>query len=141
MYFRARAEIAAAKLALGTALYVAILLTAQSYPTAAGMMLTFPALNGFTLSLVARDKLADTARIMLLLPIVNCLLCAGYIVAFVHFARESDQSLAWQLLPGVAILWLIAAIALGVKRIFFFQAEDGIRDRNVTGVQTCALPI
>src|SRR6266516_4017732 len=25
--------------------------------------------------------------------------------------------------------------------IFFFQAEDGIRDRTVTGVQTCALPI
>src|SRR5207249_6677967 len=24
---------------------------------------------------------------------------------------------------------------------FFFQAEDGIRDRNGTGVQTCALPI
>src|SRR5699024_11346311 len=24
---------------------------------------------------------------------------------------------------------------------FVFQAEDGIRDRNVTGVQTCALPI
>src|SRR5699024_11609594 len=24
---------------------------------------------------------------------------------------------------------------------FFFLAEDGIRDRNVTGVQTCALPI
>src|SRR5699024_11597679 len=26
-------------------------------------------------------------------------------------------------------------------QVFFFQAEDGIRDRNVTGVQTCALPI
>src|SRR5207249_8601908 len=26
-------------------------------------------------------------------------------------------------------------------RRYFFQAEDGIRDRNVTGVQTCALPI
>src|SRR5438876_11817475 len=25
--------------------------------------------------------------------------------------------------------------------IFFFQAEDGIRDGRVTGVQTCALPI
>src|SRR3712207_7286115 len=25
--------------------------------------------------------------------------------------------------------------------IFFFQAEDGIRDIGVTGVQTCALPI
>ena len=24
---------------------------------------------------------------------------------------------------------------------FFVQAEDGIRDRDVTGVQTCALPI
>src|SRR5699024_11490656 len=28
-----------------------------------------------------------------------------------------------------------------VISLFFFQAEDGIRDRNVTGVQTCALPI
>src|SRR2546429_7279306 len=27
------------------------------------------------------------------------------------------------------------------ERIFFFQAEDGIRDVAVTGVQTCALPI
>src|SRR5579862_6377750 len=26
-------------------------------------------------------------------------------------------------------------------RVFFFQAEDGIRDGTVTGVQTCALPI
>src|SRR5256885_667194 len=25
--------------------------------------------------------------------------------------------------------------------LFFFQAEDGIRDSKVTGVQTCALPI
>src|SRR5690625_6257882 len=25
--------------------------------------------------------------------------------------------------------------------LFFFQAEDGIRDGHVTGVQTCALPI
>src|SRR4051794_41719771 len=27
------------------------------------------------------------------------------------------------------------------SRAFFFQAEDGIRDGRVTGVQTCALPI
>src|SRR5699024_11524462 len=32
--------------------------------------------------------------------------------------------------------WLLVALTF-----FFFQAEDGIRDRNVTGVQTCALPI
>src|SRR3989441_1593113 len=28
-----------------------------------------------------------------------------------------------------------------VSYFFFFQAEDGIRDKLVTGVQTCALPI
>src|SRR5690625_5713815 len=27
------------------------------------------------------------------------------------------------------------------RYLFFFQAEDGIRDGHVTGVQTCALPI
>src|SRR2546430_5229583 len=31
--------------------------------------------------------------------------------------------------------------ALTVNDFFFFQAEDGIRDLTVTGVQTCALPI
>src|SRR3989454_10851617 len=31
--------------------------------------------------------------------------------------------------------------ALSTLRFFFFQAEDGIRDYKVTGVQTCALPI
>src|SRR5690348_17865704 len=30
---------------------------------------------------------------------------------------------------------------LTVRVFFFFQAEDGIRDGRVTGVQTCALPI
>src|SRR5437763_13978291 len=28
-----------------------------------------------------------------------------------------------------------------MQSFFFFQAEDGIRDTSVTGVQTCALPI
>src|SRR5882762_9201082 len=28
-----------------------------------------------------------------------------------------------------------------LRVFFFFQAEDGIRDSSVTGVQTCALPI
>src|ERR1022692_4982685 len=28
-----------------------------------------------------------------------------------------------------------------IELLFFFQAEDGIRDYKVTGVQTCALPI
>src|SRR5438093_8824234 len=32
-------------------------------------------------------------------------------------------------------------LASRVSFCFFFQAEDGIRDWSVTGVQTCALPI
>src|SRR2546430_5047999 len=36
--------------------------------------------------------------------------------------------------------WLRAALSIRF-RSFFFQAEDGIRDLTVTGVQTCALPI
>src|SRR2546430_12483843 len=37
---------------------------------------------------------------------------------------------------SVAVLWCSTYLVL-----FFFQAEDGIRDLTVTGVQTCALPI
>src|SRR5256885_5385251 len=32
-------------------------------------------------------------------------------------------------------------LAIPLLIFFFFQAEDGIRDYKVTGVQTCALPI
>src|SRR5256885_11131809 len=32
-------------------------------------------------------------------------------------------------------------LEVGVAGLLFFQAEDGIRDYKVTGVQTCALPI
>src|SRR5947209_19841328 len=37
--------------------------------------------------------------------------------------------------------FVVAAVVSSVSRFFFFQAEDGIRDIGVTGVQTCALPI
>src|SRR2546427_708415 len=35
----------------------------------------------------------------------------------------------------------VCAFDLMARSLFFFQAEDGIRDLTVTGVQTCALPI
>src|SRR2546430_3929481 len=46
----------------------------------------------------------------------------------VHMARSDDS------------YWKISR-SLRVSVFFFFQAEDGIRDLTVTGVQTCALPI
>ena len=36
--------------------------------------------------------------------------------------------------------WIVGEGSI-VCVFFFFQAEDGIRDIGVTGVQTCALPI
>src|SRR5256886_8570134 len=47
--------------------------------------------------------------------------------------RGSERDPSWPAnadLRGVEWMWC-----------FFFQAEDGIRDLTVTGVQTCALPI
>src|SRR5438270_8913246 len=38
-------------------------------------------------------------------------------------------------------IYFIDLLTLNYYFFFFFQAEDGIRDLTVTGVQTCALPI
>src|SRR2546430_9995049 len=37
--------------------------------------------------------------------------------------------------------WYVSISTVCFVFFFFFQAEDGIRDLTVTGVQTCALPI
>src|SRR5207245_6269658 len=47
---------------------------------------------------------------------------------------------------SVRTLWLRCSrvcclVSRWCRLFFFFQAEDGIRDATVTGVQTCALPI
>src|SRR2546430_8893821 len=52
--------------------------------------------------------------------------------------------------PGISetrFVWAYDRVAIALRpaeagvTFFFFQAEDGIRDLTVTGVQTCALPI
>src|SRR2546430_7820231 len=40
-----------------------------------------------------------------------------------------------------AVRQAIKQLDIWLRSFFFFQAEDGIRDLTVTGVQTCALPI
>src|SRR5256885_5352650 len=47
----------------------------------------------------------------------------------------SGAVLCW---AGSLAVYAVVSILMG---FFFFQAEDGIRDYKVTGVQTCALPI
>src|SRR5947208_12709493 len=53
--------------------------------------------------------------------------------------RQGDKVLLFGNGGSAADAQHIAAELVG--RFFFFQAEDGIRDDLVTGVQTCALPI
>src|SRR6266581_7214793 len=48
---------------------------------------------------------------------------------------------AYRLKAGTIIDEFETLINPEVPLLFFFQAEDGIRDGRVTGVQTCALPI
>src|SRR5690554_6974227 len=41
----------------------------------------------------------------------------------------------------VVVVMFVCLVFVFLCFFFFFQAEDGIRDADVTGVQTCALPI
>src|SRR5688572_17975241 len=55
----------------------------------------------------------------------------------INASTKSDQNESF---PNVDSPSRIDSSSVG-PLIFFFQAEDGIRDLTVTGVQTCALPI
>src|SRR5256885_5179042 len=63
--------------------------------------------------------------------------------SFAFFVAQWVPMMAAMMLPGAVPAVLSRAPANGPVRavFFFFQAEDGIRDYKVTGVQTCALPI
>src|SRR5207249_7772250 len=61
-----------------------------------------------------------------------------------HRVRHSQPPATAGPLRALALLGSSSPLlvsSLSALCFFFFQAEDGIRDRNVTGVQTCALPI
>src|SRR5256885_9954590 len=61
------------------------------------------------------------------------------LVAENRFAEAAD--LGAKLLRSGNSAHRLGRIRYYVGFSFFFQAEDGIRDYKVTGVQTCALPI
>src|SRR5436189_3458062 len=67
------------------------------------------------------------------MQVVNNFNCRG----FGHLL-EDKLCLIFKLAPSVCRMTFTILASL---LVFFFQAEDGIRDTSVTGVQTCALPI
>src|SRR5256885_7119271 len=57
------------------------------------------------------------------------------------FARRTARIGARETAATITLRIQAAAMIKRTSEFFFFQAEDGIRDYKVTGVQTCALPI
>ncbi|HTV26312.1 MAG TPA: hypothetical protein VMF32_00845, partial [Xanthobacteraceae bacterium] len=111
----------AARVAVGTAVYVLIVVLAALLPAAAGLMLTFPALNGLAFYFSEDERAGSIARSMLWMPVVNGVLCAGYIVLFLLLARTVEPSgLAWGLLGAIGAVWFTwvtrRAVHHGIER-------------------------
>lgn len=98
----------ASRIVVGTAVYVVIVALAAPLPAAAGLMLTFPALNGLAFYFSEDDRAASIAKTMFWMPIVNGAFCTGYVLLFLLFARElSSTALGWALFAVVTVLWCV----------------------------------
>jgi hypothetical protein len=97
----------AARVAVGSAVYAAIVALATPLPAAAGLMLTFPALNGLAFFHSPDERAASIAKSMLWMPVVNGALCAGYVLSFMLLARSGTATMiAWSLVGIVGAVWV-----------------------------------
>src|SRR5260221_10835276 len=71
--------------------------------------------------------------------LVSALLTGGLLVGVLMF--KGIPVVKAHVLPSPCDFTTGGGFVLNNDGFFFFQAEDGIRDHCVTGVQTCALPI
>ena len=95
------------RVTIGTVIYVGIVYLAAAVPTAAGLMLTFPALNGLAFYFSDKARIAPMAATMLWMPIINAALCALYMLAFLGFAKAlPPELLAWALAIVITVVWL-----------------------------------
>jgi len=107
----------------GTFVYTIIIALAAPFPSAAGLFLTFPALNGLGFFYSARSDVEAMAKSMLWLPVINGALCAAYIVVFLALNQGADPTmLAWVLAITVALVWLAIAFRKPIR--------DGIAQRH-----------
>jgi hypothetical protein len=96
----------ALRVAAGTLVYAGIVAAAAVLPAAAGLMLTFPTINGLAFFFSGDAKAASMARTMLWMPIINGALCALYMLVLLAVGTRSSTALAgWLLLLLVVALW------------------------------------
>lgn len=99
------------RLAFGTAIYVLIVVLAAGLPTASGLMLTFPALNGLAYVFARNEEVDDKTCTMIWMPVLNGLLCAAYIGLFLRQPALHGDSLAELLLQLAVLLTVWGFIA------------------------------
>jgi hypothetical protein len=96
----------ASRVVVGTAVYVVIVALAAPLPAAAGLMLTFPALNGLAFFFSEDASAAAIAKTMFWMPIVNGAFCAAYITLFLLLAKVlSPTAVGWGLLAAAIVSW------------------------------------
>lgn len=106
----------ALRVAAGTAVFALIVALAGRFPAAAGLMLTFPALNGLAFILSRHDTVDQITATMLWMPLINSVLCVGYLALFVLLAAPAyATALAWVLAAGVAALWFALVIRQRIR--------------------------
>src|SRR2546430_4555401 len=64
-----------------------------------------------------------------------------HLVVTFNSGPNADKIVGFKQPLNKGIISLVVASEQAFIESYFFQAEDGIRDLTVTGVQTCALPI
>lgn len=90
---------------------------AAHFPPAAGLMLTFPALNGLAFMFSRHEHVGAITRTMLWMPLVNGTLCLSYLAAFSALAAPPyATALAWGLAVSFALLWPALATRAWVRR-------------------------
>lgn len=87
------------------------------FPAAAGLMLTFPALNGLAFIFSRHDMVGPMTAAMLWMPLLNGVLCLAYMTAFITLATARHATaLAWGLAALYASLWLVVATRAWCRR-------------------------
>ena len=98
------------RVAAGTAVYIFLVVLAAPFPHAAGLMLTFPALNGLAFFFAEQASIGPMARSMLWLPVINGSLCAAFMIVFLSLLGDVNETvLAGSLAVAVVGAWISIA--------------------------------
>ncbi len=131
------------RVATGTAVYICLVVLAAPFPHAAGLTLTFPALNGLAFFFAEQPSIGPMARSMLWLPVINGSLCAVFIagslavavvgawilIAFrpqVIAGIPESRQLPYAIICTLAGLLLVALVHFLLPEVHFTAADRSI---------------